>query len=652
MVDRQRRRSKSQDSRTRRETFPAALATDGSQQHWWLDVAPRLGNNPTMTSIQQPASPVSESLAESIAVLDQRGVILSVNQGWRDFAESNGGSSELADGRGIDYLAVVRRAAASDVLAAAALRGLEEVLAGRQTLFTLEYPCHAPDRERWCACHLAPSAGSGGGAVVRHRPISRHERAETAVGRQHRLQPDLAALLDSLPSMIGYWDCTLRNRFANHAYRDWFGIDPATIPGKHIREVIGEERYRLNLPYIEAVLRGSAQQFERAIPSPDGRSLRHSLARYIPDVVNGEVRGFFVEVTDVTPIKAGEQALQRAQEVGRLGSYTADLGSGQWLGSPMLERILGVGPEHEHTNTAWLQIVHADDRQRVVDLVQLAIREVGVFDCEYRIVRPRDGAIRWLHGIGELECSATGQPLRMIGTVQDITERKRAERATQVLLDENTRLVRRLIALQERERADLARELHDELSQHLTAIRAFAGALQRNESCNPEAIRRHAAAIDDSARAIYEVSHRLMEGLHPSVLESAGIAEALASLLESWGLQHPAIEWRASLPHDLVCAGKQLRVTLYRIVQECLSNVARHAEARRLRLVLGNRQSAQGELLRLVIRDDGVGMDMNAAHAGFGLLGMRERVLAHGGTLQVSSRKGGGTRVRVLLPNS
>ncbi|MBL8391528.1 MAG: hypothetical protein JNN21_06590, partial [Candidatus Accumulibacter sp.] len=72
---------------------------------------------------------------------------------------------------------------------------------------------------------------------------------------------------------------------------------------------------------------------------------------------------------------------------------------------------------------------------------------------------------------------------------------------------------------------------------------------------------------------------------------------------------------------------------------------------RRLRLVLGNRQSAQGQLLRLVIRDDGVGMDMSAAHAGFGLLGMRERVLAHGGTLQVSSRKGGGTRVRVLLPN-
>ena len=147
---------------------------------------------------------------------------------------------------------------------------------------------------------------------------------------------DLNALLNSVSSMIGYWDRNLRNRFANHAYRDWFGIDPATIPGKHIREVIGEERYRLNLPYIEAVLGGAAQQFERAIPSPDGRSVNHALARYIPDIINGEVQGFFVEIVDVTLIKRSEQALQCAQELGRLGSYLIELPSESWIGSPML----------------------------------------------------------------------------------------------------------------------------------------------------------------------------------------------------------------------------------------------------------------------------------------------------------------------------
>ena len=144
--------------------------------------------------------------------------------------------------------------------------------------------------------------------------------------RQHAR--DLKALLNGVSSMIGYWDRHLDNRFANHAYSDWFGVDPATIAGQHIREVIGEELYRLNLPHIEAALRGHAQQFERGIPSPDGRSVRHALIRYTPDIVDGEVQGFFVEVTDVTSIKASEQALQRAQEVGRLGIYTTDLSSG------------------------------------------------------------------------------------------------------------------------------------------------------------------------------------------------------------------------------------------------------------------------------------------------------------------------------------
>ncbi|TMQ75134.1 sensor histidine kinase [Candidatus Accumulibacter phosphatis] len=86
-----------------------------------------------------------------------------------------------------------------------------------------------------------------------------------------------------------------------------------------------------------------------------------------------------------------------------------------------------------------------------------------------------------------------------------------------------------------------------------------------------------------------------------------------------------------------------------RIVQECLNNVTQHAHAKRLRLVLARRQ--HGDSLRLLIRDDGVGMDVGAPHAGFGLAGMRERVLSLGGSLQIRSWHGAGTRVRVLLPS-
>jgi PAS domain S-box-containing protein len=221
----------------------------------------------------------------------------------------------------------------------------------------------------------------------------------------------------------------------------------------------------------------------------------------------------------------------------------------------------------------------------------------------------------------------------------------------QALLGENTRLVRQLIAAQERERAELARELHDELSQHLTAIRAFAGAIQRDEAPVRERVQAAAQAIENSARAIYEVSHRLMEGLHPNILDAAGIVEAIASLLDGWGRQHPEIEWRASLPRNLAVDRASLRVAIYRIVQECLSNVSRHAGAQRLRIVLATRQRPEGNWLRLIIRDDGAGMDAGAPRAGFGLLGMRERILSLGGLLKITTPRGGGTRVLVLLPN-
>ena len=125
-------------------------------------------------------------------------------------------------------------------------------------------------------------------------------------------EDDLRNVLDNMPAMIGYWDRNFRNRFGNRAYIEWFGIDPADMPGKHIREVIGEERYELNLPYMEAALRGETQVFERAIPTPDGSGVRYSQASYIPDIHDGTARGFYVLVTDITQVKEAERAADAA----------------------------------------------------------------------------------------------------------------------------------------------------------------------------------------------------------------------------------------------------------------------------------------------------------------------------------------------------
>jgi PAS domain S-box-containing protein len=122
----------------------------------------------------------------------------------------------------------------------------------------------------------------------------------------------LRRVTDKLPSMLAYWDSTQHCRFANRAYETWFGVSPESLVGTHISKLLGP-LYRMNLPHIEAALRGEPQEFEREIPDPAGGPSRHSLAHYIPDVVGGVVRGFIAHVTDISQLKRTELALRTSE---------------------------------------------------------------------------------------------------------------------------------------------------------------------------------------------------------------------------------------------------------------------------------------------------------------------------------------------------
>jgi len=120
-------------------------------------------------------------------------------------------------------------------------------------------------------------------------------------------------VVDRVPSMLAYWDLEQRCRFANRAYETWFGVAPEALIGKKLEELLGPI-YPLNLPYIEAALRGEPQSFERLIPDPHGGTPRYSQASYIPHVVDGVVRGFVVQVADISPRKRLEDQLREANE--------------------------------------------------------------------------------------------------------------------------------------------------------------------------------------------------------------------------------------------------------------------------------------------------------------------------------------------------
>lgn len=120
----------------------------------------------------------------------------------------------------------------------------------------------------------------------------------------------LENIMDSLPSMIGYWDHNLINHYSNPPYQEYFNKTREQIEGKHIREVIGEELYSKNFQYMLKALEGVQQTFERDIPLPDGR-MKHTHAHYIPDLRQGKIWGFFVLVVDVTPLKIASKEKEK-----------------------------------------------------------------------------------------------------------------------------------------------------------------------------------------------------------------------------------------------------------------------------------------------------------------------------------------------------
>ena len=219
--------------------------------------------------------------------------------------------------------------------------------------------------------------------------------------------------------------------------------------------------------------------------------------------------------------------------------------------------------------------------------------------------------------------------------------RRRAETAR--LLAHNRELAQRLIAVQDNERLALARELHDDLAQHCTAIRIEAACIQRSrDSAQIGAAAQRAAA---AAEVLQHSVRRLLRRLRPAELDELGLVAALRALCE-------ACDERGGVccvfRHDgaLEGLGEAVDTAVYRVAQEALANVVRHAHATRVTVEL----AAERGLLTLCVRDDGCGFDTRHATHGLGLLGATERGAALGGQLQVVSAPGAGTRIRMTLP--
>lgn len=212
---------------------------------------------------------------------------------------------------------------------------------------------------------------------------------------------------------------------------------------------------------------------------------------------------------------------------------------------------------------------------------------------------------------------------------------------------ENHALAGNMLTVQESERRDLARELHDELAPCLFGIRVDLAEIERIAIENKLAdVEEKVSSVKLITSHIQSLVRKMLSRLRPMTLDDLGLTDALRDMLHNWRDRQPEIDWEWDFAGELNDLPDTQQVTVYRVVQECTTNCVRHAEASHVKVEVRREK----ENIKVTVTDDGKGLDNNSVIKGFGLIGMRERVSALGGKIAFDTEEGLGLQVRVLIP--
>jgi diguanylate cyclase (GGDEF)-like protein/PAS domain S-box-containing protein len=296
---------------------------------------------------------------------------------------------------------------------------------------------HADGRIRCIKGHCAKQAGPGGGPPVLDLLL---QDAATLIedAGEFPMMANFRAMMESSEDLICFKDRNHVFTAVSQTAMPISGKSSADMVGKTDYDLLREESadafYRLE----EQIFSGlpMAQKIHEMEIVPGKKSWIDN-RMYPIKALGGEITGVWGMTRDITQRVEAEQALRESEEslresqtIAGLGSYMTDIRTGVWRSSEILDRLFGIDQGYEHTLEGWLSLIHPEDRAMMDSYFGDEVVGRGrAFDKEYRIVRQTDQAVRWVHGLGRLEFDTQGQPVKMRGTIQDITERKQAEEA-------------------------------------------------------------------------------------------------------------------------------------------------------------------------------------------------------------------------------
>lgn len=499
----------------------------------------------------------------------------------------------------------------------------------------------------------------------------------------------LRVVTNAVPALISYVDNNERYRFVNHKYIEWFGLRPDELIGKKVKEIVGPAAYREIKPRIDEALSGVESTFETVL------TYRNAGTRYVhmslvPDIgIDGSVHGYYGLTHDLTDLKRSEDLLRSSEErMGMLMESFTDYAIFSTDSEGIVdswnkgaEIIFGYTQEEIIGVSGAVIFTPEDIARGVPEKERQTARRKGRASDERWHIR-KDGSRFFASGV--LMPLYVGKRLSGYAKIaSDLTEKKRraeelqrahdelesrVKERTKELAESNLALVkemeereiaerqridllRRLVSSQEFERRRIARDLHDQLGQRLTALRLKIASL-KDPSITPTDLAARVQRLQEIAERLdSEVSFLAWE-LRPSALDDLGLTDAIGAFVNEWSKHYeiPADFYSANLSGDRL--NRDAETHLYRISQEALNNIAKHAKPSRVTVILERR----GENVILIIEDDGVGFELqpdrppSESGKGLGLVGMRERASLVGGGVEIESAPGKGTTIFVKVP--
>ena len=454
-------------------------------------------------------------------------------------------------------------------------------------------------------------------------------------------------IVSGTSDFMSFIDCNYTYQVINEAYLKLFNKRRDEIVGHTLADLFGEDFFQTHQkPKFDLALTGQKSGYEAWIDLPAyGR--RYFIVDYTPFKEDGRVIGVVVSARDITERKQAEEsqhelnmALANAMPgISRLNS------GGQYITlNDSYAAMLGNRPE-DLIGQPWTSTVHPDDMPQALAAYKQTVKE-GQGEFEARAIR-KDGSLIFKQVLMVKSLDNNGVMTGHHCFMRDITDRKKTEKEILQSRERLRNLAGRLQEIREEERTIISREIHDEVGQTLTGLSIDMAWILKKLSPGQHAIaertRKCLQLVDETLAAMHRIAH----DLRPAILDDMGLKAAIELQMEEF-LSKTGCQYELKLDADNIGLNQPRDTTLFRILQETLTNISRHALASCVYVHLKTR----GDELILDIKDNGVGIseEQITSSRSIGLVGMRERAGDLGGNVNISRMAGGGTQVLLKVP--